>query len=131
MTRGKKLNTDIKYEKVDMTSNIVDKSSLKSFYLLINGYFDLDSDELNKLKTKIARTIVKNINQTYFHTNRLIDIIEIKVRDKYNYGGFEYTIFLKKENIITINELEEETKRLMDIIYETHFDKPEFEIKWH
>lgn len=129
MGRGKKLNKNINYPKVDISGNILDKSSIKSFYLLISGYFDLDEDNINLLQKKISKTIKQNLNKDIFYIDRVIDIGDIRLFEKYNYGGFEYTIFLKRENLITFEELNYQVKNLTDIIYDKHFHKPEFEIK--
>lgn len=129
MGKSKRLNFDVEYPKVSITSNVVDRSSIKSFYLLISGYFDLTYDELIEYRVKLSKTIKKNLNKELFHTDRVIGVEEIRTYNNFNYVCYEFTIFLLKENIITINELEVETKKLTDLIYEIHFDKPEFKIK--
>ena len=129
MSSGKILNLGVKYEKVNITSNLINTKNIKSFYILVSGYFDLQYDDLITLRTTIAKTIKKNLNKELFYTERFIEIEEIRTSKEWNYAGYEYTIFLKKENKMSIKELEEETKKLTDIIYETHFIKPEFNIK--
>ena len=117
------------YPKVNITSNVVDRNSIKSFYLLISGYFDLTYEELIEYRVKLSKTIKKNLNKELFHTDRVIGLEEIRTYNDFNYTCYEFTIFLLNENIITLNELKVETKKLTDIIYQTHFDKPEFKIK--
>jgi len=129
MAKGKVLNTDVEYSKVSITSNLIDRKSIKSFYLLIIGYFDLSYEDLIELRIRLSKTIKKNLNKRLFHTDRVIGLEEIRMKNDYNYVCYEFTIFLLKENLITINELEMETKNLTDKIYEIHFDKPEFNIK--
>jgi hypothetical protein len=129
MARGKILDMGIDYPNVNITSHIIDRSSLKSFYLNVGGYFNLDYDELIKLRNKIGKTIVKNINNEFFYKERFISIEEIRIFGEWNYANYEYTIFFLKEDTMGINELTVETKRLMDIIYNTHFDKTEFNVK--
>jgi hypothetical protein len=129
MSSGKILNHTLKYPKIKMTSNIVNTKNVKSFYIIVSGYFDLDYDGLIELRKSITRTIKNNLNTELFYKQRFIDTEEIRMAGDWNYGGYEYTIFLLKENIITIPDLEVESKRLMDLIYETHFNKPQFNIK--
>lgn len=129
MARGKVLNPEYKYPNVNMTSNIVDKKSIKSFYLLVSGHFELKYDELIKLKKSILKTIMENLDRELFRVDYSIDVDEIRMGSMYSYIGCEYTIFLLKENSINIKELEKETKMLMDVIYETHFNKPKFRIR--
>ena len=129
MASGKILNHTHKYPKVKITSNLINTKNVKSFYILVSGYFDLNYNDLITLRKRIARTIKDNLNTELFHKDRFIDTDEIRMNKEWSYGGYEYTIFLLKENIITIPELEIETKRLTDIIYETHFNKPQFNIK--
>ena len=129
MASGKILNHTLKYPKVKITSNLINTKNVKSFYILVSGYFDLEYSDLITLRKSIARTIKDNLNIELFHKNRFIETEEIRVNGEWSYGGYEYTIFLVKENIITIPELEVETKRLTDIIYNTHFDKPQFNIR--
>lgn len=129
MGKSKKLNFGVEYPKVSISCNVVDRNSIKSFYLLVSGYFNMSYDNLIEYKTTIGKTIKKNLNKELFHKDKVIQLEEIKTYKDFNYVCYEFTIFLLKKNLITINELEEETKKLMDIIYETHFDKPEFKIK--
>lgn len=129
MSSGKVLNHTLKYPKIKMASHIVNAKNVKSFYIIVSGYFDLDYDDLVTLRKSITTTIKNNLNTELFHKKRFIDTDEIRMNGEWNYGGYEYTIFLLKENIITIPDLEVESKRLMDLIYETHFNKPQFNIK--
>lgn len=129
MGSGKILNIKHKYNKVNITGHVLDKNFIKSFYLIINGYFDLDYDDLIKLRHKISKTIKKNLNKELFFIDKFIDIEEIRLYEKWNYVLYEFTIFLLIENSIEFNDLEIESKKLTDIIYDTYFDKPEFNIK--
>ena len=129
MASGKILNNTLKYPNVKITSNLINTKNVKSFYILVSGYFDLNYDELITLRKSIAKTIKDNLNTDLFHKDRFIETDEIRMKGEWSYGGYEYTIFLLRENIITIPELEVETKRLTDLIYYTHFDKPQFNIK--
>lgn len=129
MASGKILNHTHKYPKVKITSNLINTKNVKSFYILVSGYFDLNYNDLITLRKRIARTIKDNLNTELFHKDRFIETEEIRMNGEWSYGGYEYTIFLLREDIITIPELEVETKRLTDIIYNTHFDKPQFNIR--
>lgn len=129
MASGKILNHTHKYPKVKITSNLINTKNVKSFYILVSGYFDLEYNDLITLRKRIARTIKDNLNTELFHKDRFIETEEIRMNGEWSYGGYEYTIFLLREDIITIPELEVETKRLTDIIYNTHFDKPQFNIR--
>jgi hypothetical protein len=126
MSSGKTLNRKKKYPDVNISSHIFDAKSIKSFYVLVNGYFNLTYEELYRLKGKIGRTIKSNLNREVFDVNKFIQLEEIRENGKYNYGGYEYTIFLLKEDIIAINELEVETLKITDLIYDTHFSDVEF-----
>lgn len=129
MSSGKVLNLGVEYPKVNISSHLINTKNIKSFYILVSGYFDIGYDDLITLRTTIAKTIKKNLNKELFYTERFIEVEEIRTSKEWNYAGYEYTIFLKKENKMSIKELEEETKKLTDLIYETHFIKPEFNIK--
>lgn len=129
MGSGKVLNQEHKYPNINMTSNVFDRTSIKSFYLLVSGHFDLKYDELIKLKKSILKTIIENLDRELFRVDYTIDVEEIRMSSVYSYVGCEYTIFLLKENSMKIEELEKETKMLMDVIYDTHFNKPKFRIK--
>ena len=128
MSSGKILNLGVEYPKVNISSHLINTKNIKSFYILVSGYFDIGYDDLLTLRTTIAKTIKKNLNKELFYTERFIEVEEIRISKEWNYAGYEYTIFLKRENKISIKELEVETKKLTDLIYETHFDKPDFNI---
>lgn len=129
MASGKVLNPEHKYPNINMRSNIIDKNSIKSFYLLVSGYIDLNYDELIRLKKSILKTIIENLDRELFRVDYTIDVEEIRMGSMYSYVGCEYTIFLLKRNSMKIEELEKETKMLMDVIYDIHFNKPKFRIK--
>jgi hypothetical protein len=126
MSSGKTLNKKKKYPNINISSHIFDANSIKSFYILVNGYFHLSYDELYRLKGKIGRTIKSNLNTEIFNVNKFIQLEEIREGGKYSYGGYEYTIFLLKEDIVPINELEVESLKITDLIYDTHFNNVEF-----
>jgi hypothetical protein len=121
MKEGKTLNNKKKYPNVNIESLILNRRYIKTFFLTINGTFDLSEDVLYKLKKKIGKTIKRNLNKELFHIDRVIEIEEVRQSKKVKYAGFEYTIFLIKENSVTIPELEQETLKLTDIIYDIHF----------
>jgi hypothetical protein len=126
MSSGKNLNKKKKYPHVNISSHIFDANSVKSFYILVNGHFNLSYDELYRLKGKIGKTIKSNLNREVFDVDKFIQLEEIREGGKYNYGGYEYTIFLWKQDIITIDELKVESLRITDLIYDTHFNGAEF-----
>ena len=122
MSSGKILNKAKKYPNINISSNVFDTKSVKSFYILVNGRFNLTCDEIHKMKTKIGRTIKSNLNKELFHIDKFIQLVEIRDMGNYVYGGYEYTIYLLKENSLTIPELEVEALKITDVIYETHFN---------
>jgi hypothetical protein len=122
MSSGKILNKTKKYPNINISSNVFDTKSVKSFYILVNGRFNLTSDEVNKMKTKIGRTIKSNLNKELFHIDKFIQLVDIRDMGNYVYGGYDYTIYLLKENSLTIPELEVEALKITDVIYETHFN---------
>ena len=123
MGAGKILNRTKKYPNINISSNVFDTKSIKSFYILVNGRFNLTCDEIHKMKSKIGKTIKSNLNKELFHIDKFIQLVEIRDMRDYVYGGYEYTIFLLKENSLTIQELEEESIKITDVIYNTHFNK--------
>jgi len=123
MSSGKILNKTKEYDNINITSHLFNTKSVKSFYILVSGRYHLEYDELIKLKTKIGKTIKQNLNKEIFHIDRFIQLEEIREYNESTYCGYEYTIFLLKENIITINELEVEALKITDAIYDTYFKK--------
>ena len=123
MSSGKILNKTKEYDTINISSHLFNTKSVKSFYIVVSGYFNLDHDQLVKLKSKIGRTIKQNLNKDIFHIDRFIQLEEIRDYKNTTYCGYEYTIFLLKEDIITINELEVEALKITDAIYNTHFNK--------
>jgi len=121
MKRGKTLNNKKKYPNVNIEGYIINRDYIKSFFLMVNGTFDLTEDVLYELKKKIGKTIKRNLNKELFHIDRVIEIEEVRQSKKLKYAAYEYTIFLLKENSLTIPELELEVLKLTDIIYDTHF----------
>jgi hypothetical protein len=121
MSSGKILNKTKKYDNINISSHLFNTKSIKSFYILVSGYYDLDYDELVKLKSRIGKTIKQNLNKEIFHIDRFIQLEEIREYKESTYCGYEYTIYLLKENIITINELEVEALKITDVIYQTYF----------
>jgi hypothetical protein len=126
MSNGKKLNKKKKYPNINISGHIFDADSIKSFYILVNGYFNLSYDELFVLKSKIGKTIKSNLNREVFDVNKFIQLEEIREGSKYNYAGYEYTMYLLKKDIVSINELSVESLKITDIIYDTHFNNVEF-----
>ena len=88
MSSGKILNLGVKYEKVNITSNLINTKNIKSFYILVSGYFDLQYDDLITLRTTIAKTIKKNLNKELFYTERFIEIEEIRTSKEWNYPWY-------------------------------------------
>jgi hypothetical protein len=123
MKEGKTLNNKKKYPNVNIESFILNRRYIKTFFLTINGTFDLTEDVLYKLKKKIGKTIKRNLNKELFHIDRVIEIDEVRKSKKLKYAAYEYTIFLINENSLTIPELELEVLKLTDVIYDTHFKK--------
>jgi len=121
MKDGKTLNNKKKYPNVNIEGFILNRRYIKTFFLTINGTFDLTEDVLYKLKKKIGKTIKRNLNKELFHIDRVIEIDEVRKSKKLKYAAYEYTIFLLKENSLTIPELELEVLKLTDVIYDTHF----------
>lgn len=121
MKRGKTLNNKKKYPNVNIEGYTINRDYIKSFFLTINGTFDLTEDVLYELKKKIGKTIKRNLNKELFHIDRVIEIEEVRQSKKLKYAAYEYTIFVIKENSLTIPELELEVLKLTDIIYDTHF----------
>ena len=121
MKEGKTLNKKKKYPNVNIEGFTINRDYIKSFFLMVNGTFDLSEDYLYELRKKIGKTIKRNLNKELFHIDRVIEIEEVRQSKKVKYAGYEYTIFLIKENSLTIEELELESLKLTDIIYDTHF----------
>jgi hypothetical protein len=121
MKEGKTLNNKKKYPNVNIQGFTLNRDYIKSFFLMVNGTFDLSEGVLYDMRKKIGKTIKRNLNKELFHIDRVIEIEDVRQSKKLKYAGFEYTIFLLKENSLTIPELEQETLKLTDIIYETHF----------
>ena len=119
---GKTLNRTKNYPNINIESHLLDSRMIKSFYILVNGKFNITHDEIYKLKSKIGKTIKNNLNKELFHVDKFIQLVEIKDNHTYIYGGYEYTIFLIKENSLTLKELEQEVIKITDVIYNTHFN---------
>jgi hypothetical protein len=123
MKEGKILNNKKKYPNVNIEAFILNRRYIKTFFLTINGTFDLSEDVLYEMRKKIGKTIKRNLNKELFDINRVIEIEDVRQSKKLKYAAYEYTIFLIKENSLTIPELELEVLKLTDVIYDTHFKK--------
>lgn len=128
MGKGRLFNKDLKYDNINITCNTVDKDNLKSIYIIVSGYFDLDEEELIGLRRKIGKTIRQSIDPKVFYNQKIIEIEETRDNGDMTYGGFEYTIFLSKDNKIEWRELQTYTKEIMDLIHQQYFINPEFKV---
>ncbi len=128
---GKQFNYKLNYEEVNIECHTINYIDFKSVYFLIEGWFDLDTKGLTKLKADMARTIQRNLDKSMFITDKLISYSEFPrtLSDGFGFSMFEYTVFLKRTNIVNVEQVKEPLRRVIEKIYDENFVDIDFRVK--
>ena len=119
----KTFNPNVKYPNIKIESATCNVENFSSVYIIVEGWFDEDLETIHKLRKQIRQTISNNLNLNLFTNRMILDTPDIPLKKTSNecYATFEYTIFLKKVNIIEPLSMRVHMKKLTDIIFEKHF----------
>ena len=123
MGNGRRFNKSLEFDNITIEAYTMDKIDLKSVYFIVRGYFDMEMNQILYFKNNIGRTIKKIISEDVFQKDKMIINSELPVNivDGFNIATFEYTIFLKKKNIIDHKEMEPHVRGIMIGVYDEHF----------
>jgi hypothetical protein len=123
MGNGRRFNKSLEFDNITIEAYTMDKIDLKSVYFIVRGYFDMEMNQILYFKNNIGRTIKKIMSEDVFQKDKMIINSELPVNivDGFNIATFEYTIFLKKKNIIDHKEMEPHVRGIMIGVYDEHF----------
>ena len=111
---------------ITIESKTINYLDLKSFFIVVECWYESDVDA-RLWGQKIKKNILSVLDKEYFNTEILISDLDVpKIKNSSIYHSmFEYTIFLKKPNIIDHKQLSVHAKKICKMI-SGMYDSAEF-----
>ncbi len=128
---GKRFNIKLDYNEVEIEAHTLDWMDFKSVFIIVQGWFNLEQKDVYKLNKQIKRSLSKHMDGNIFDMEKIIDVVDAPrtLTNGFGHSLFEYTIFLKRPNLIDSKEMNPYTKRIVEGIYNENFINPDFIVR--